>query len=566
MELRQYFALARKWGWLILLLVGLAAAGSYLYSRAISPTYRATAILLVGQEQSSANPTASDLNVSSNLAQAYALLASQPSVLQAVAQDIHWPDSWESLYFVISANAPAGGQTINVSALASTPERAQEMANAAANQIIAQSPISRQQQAADTRREFVTNQQELLQAQIIAAQNQVSDLTQQIALETDPVKLDALNARLAALQTKIEGAQRTYIQMGGLLTQSTERYITLISPAPLPPAPISPNLLQNVLLAAAAGLVLAAGVILLLEYLDDTIKSAEDVRREMGAATLGGIARIHSVHKPADALITLKHPRSAIAEEYRTLRTNLRYAGIENPGGALLITSANPGEGKTTTATNLALAMAQAGKRVALVDADLRRPNLHRVFELDNANGLTSLFLDQPPTLDEVLRETAIPGLVVLTSSEPPPNPAELLDSRRMTEILQALRQKFDVVILDSPPALVVADASILASRCSGVLLVVDSGRTRTEAARQVIETMNRSQVKVLGVALNRVGGRGRGYYYQYNYKPYYSSPKSNAKTPARTFAPLNGNASNAGNGHHADAVKPELADPQLDD
>lgn len=556
MELRRYFSLLRKWGWLIVLLVVLAAAGSYLYSRTIPPTYRSTAILLVGQEQATANPTVSDIYISNNLAQAYALLVSQPSVLQAAAQELNWEGSWESLYFTVSATAPPSGQTINISATANTPQRAQEIANAVANQVIAQSPISRQQQAADTQREFITTQQALLETQIVGSQKQLADLTQETALETDQARLDALNARATALQSKIDNAQRTYIQMGALLAQSAGRFITLIAPAALPGSPISPNIMQNVLLAAAAGLVLAGGVVLLLEYLDDTVKNVEDVQREMGVSALSSIARIRSVRKPGDALITLKYPRSPIAEEYRTLRTNLRYAGIENPGGALLITSANPGEGKTTTAANLAIAMAEAGKRVALLDADMRRPGVSRIFGLENDRGLTSLFLDEPVLLEDVLLPTTVNGLKVLPSGEPPPNPAEMLESRRMTEILGMLRQQFDVVIVDSPPALVVADASILASRCSGALLVVDSGRTRTEAARKVIETLKRSQVQVLGVVLNRLGGRGRGYYYNYSYYAYYGPSKSKSKN--QTPAPSNGHSQSNGNGQDMDKTKTE--------
>ena len=541
MELRRYLALLRKWGWLMLLIVGLAAAGSYFYSQTIPPTYRSSAILLVGQEQTSTNPTVSDIYVSNNLAQAYALLVNQPNVLQAAAQELNWEGSWESLYFVVSASAPQGGQTINVTATANSPQRAQAIANIVAKQVIAQSPLSRQQQATETQRDFIAAQQALLQAQIVASQKALADLNQQAALETDQEKIDAINTRAAALQTKIDNAQRTYIQMGALLNQSTGRYITLIASAPLPNAPVSPNILQNVLLAAAAGLVLAVGVVLLLEYLDDTIKNVEDVERVMQLSAIGSIERISPVRKPEDALITLRHPRSPTAEEYRTLRTNLRYAGIENPGGALLVTSANPGEGKTTTAANLAIAMAQAGKRVILLDADFRRPNMHRLFGLSNEQGLTALFLDQPLLPEDILQPTQVPGLQVLVSGEQPPNPAEMLESRRMTEILQGLRQRSDIVIVDSPPVLVVADASILASRCSGAVLVVDSGRTRTEGARKVTDIMQRSQVKLLGAVLNRVGGRGRGYYYNYYY--YSSSKGTKSKTKAHAGVGTNVNS-----------------------
>ncbi len=531
MELRRYLSLVRKWGWLILLIVGLAAAASFFYSQTIPPTYRAEAVLLVGQEQTSTNPTASDIFVQNNLAQAYALLVNQPSVLEAAAKEINWEGTWQSLYFNVSATAPQNGQTIHVAGTGRTPYQAQAIANEVARQVILKSPISQQQQAADTQRQFLTEQQALTQTQIVNAQQQLADLSQQAALTTDQNQLNDLNQRIAALQTKIESWQRTYLQMGALLNQASGRYITLIAPASLPGAPVSPNILQNVLLAAAAGLALAIGVVLLLEYLDDTIKSPEDALRVSGLATLGNIARISPLRKPEDALITLQHPRSPTAEDYRTLRTNLRYSGIENPSGALLITSANPGEGKTTTAANLAIAMAQAGKRVVLVDADLRRPGVHTLFGMSNQLGLSSLFLEDNVPLSRAIQPTAVPGLRVLPSGDPPPNPAEILESRRMTDILSQLRAESDMVIIDSPPLLVVADANILASRCSGALLVIDSGRTRTEALRRVSENLLHSKVKVLGVVLNRLSNRRGGYYNNYYY---YSSPKLNGRGAAK--------------------------------
>ncbi len=523
----------------MLLIVGLAAAGSYFYSQTIPPTFRAQAILLVGQEQNNSNPTYADLYVSSNLPQAFALLATQPSVLEAAANEINWQGPWQSLFFNISSTAPQGSQTIQITATARTPERAQAIANEIARQVILQSPISKQQQDAEKQRSFISEQQTLLQSQIVAGQKTLADLSQQAALETVQEKLDTLNNRITALQTKIENSQRTYLQMGSLLNSSSGKFLTLIAPAQIPSAPISPNILQNVLLAAAAGLVLAGGVVLLLEYLDDTIKSSEDVERILKHTTLGSIARISPVRKPGDALITLHHPRSPTAEDYRVLRTNLRYSGIENPGGALLVTSANPGEGKTTTAANLAVALAQSGKRVILVDADLRRPGLHPLFGLDNHVGLSTLFLEEAPSLDAAMQKTTVPGLRVLASGEPPPNPAELLDSKRMNEILLELRSEADMVVVDSPPLLVVADANILASRCSGAVLVVDSGRTRTESARKVMENLTRSRVKILGIVLNRMTNRRSGYYNNYYY--YSSAPKTDAAKP-------NGKA-NGGNG-----------------
>lgn len=530
MEIRRYLGLLRKWGWLMLLIAVLAGAGSYFYSETIPSTYRAEAILLVGQEQQSANPTINDIYISNNLAQAYALLVSQPNVLEATAREIKWDGPWQSLYFNVSATAPTGGQTIHIAATSRSPQQAQQIANELARQVILQSPISHQQQAADAQRSFVTEQQALLQTQIVASQKALADLNQQAALETDDTKLQALDTRITALQTKIENWQRTYLEMGALLNSSTGRFLTLIASASEPGSPISPNVTQNVLFAAVAGLALAVGLSLLLEYLDDTIKTAEDVQRVLSQTTLGSIARISPLRKPADALITLRHPHSPIAEDYRSLRTNLRYSGVENPGGALLVTSAGPAEGKTTTAANLAIAIAQSGKRVLLVDADLRRPSLHQLFGLANHTGLSTLFTDEPPALEKAIHTTEVPGLRVMTSGDPPPNPAELLDSRRMNQVITELRGQADMVILDTPPLLVVSDANILASRCSGAVLVVDSGRTRTQAAERVIESLKRSQVQVLGVVLNRLTGRRGGYYHHYYYYGQSNGRKPNGR------------------------------------
>lgn len=559
MDLWHYLALARKWGWLILLIAGLAAAGSYLYSLTIPPTYRSEAILLVGQEQQNPNPTVNDIYVSNNLAAAYALLATQPSVLEAAAQAIHWDGPWQSLYFNVAATAPTGGQTIHIAATSRSPQQAQAIANEIAHQILLQSPVSQQQQAADAQRSFITDQQAMMQEQIVAGQKSLSDLNRQAALETDQAKLDDLDKRITALQTKIQGWQQTYLQMGALLNAGSGKFLTIIAAAPLPAAPISPNIPQNVLLAAFAGFILAIGVVLLLEYLDDTIKTSEDVQRVLKLTTLGSIARISPVHNPTDSLVTARQPRSPTAEDYRILRTNLRYAGIASPGSALLVTSANPSEGKTTTAANLAIAIAQSGKRVVLVDADLRRPSIDRVFGVDNHIGLSSLFLEDGMKLEDALLPTEVPGLRLLVSGELPPNPAEILDSKRMNEILLDLRMQSDMVVIDSPPLVAVADANILASRCSGAILVVDSGKTRSQVAQRVTETLMRSQVKILGVVLNRMSSR-RGGYYRYYYYYGKGSSKKKGKAPERQSGSANGK-----NGSKAPATNGHAPEPQVE-
>jgi len=521
-ELRQYFTLFRKWVWLVVLLSALAAGSSYFYSLRIRPIYRADTTVLVGQTAAqNQNPYIDPVQSASNFASAYALLATQPTVLQATAEAIQWQQPWQNLYFKVTAKA-SGGQLIQISVTDPDPVQAQTIANEIARQLIAKGPISAQQKQTEDQREFVSAQLTQIKQQIEISQKSLTGLTSQAALENDPLKLNELNGRIAVLQAKITDAQRNYASLSQILLTGSNLFVTVLAPAQEPRTPISPNIPQNVLFAAIAGAVLAGVVAFLLEYLDDTIKYSDDVRRVMNLSTLGAIMRITGVREPTDNLVTLKHPRSPIAEAYRVLRTNLRFSGMPNPGGALLVTSAGPGEGKTTTAANLAVTLAQGGRRVILIDTDLRRPMVHKLFGLANEVGFASLFLDDAPTLDQVMHPTAIPSLSVIPSGPLPPNPAEMLDSPLMKKILDDVRAQADMVVFDSPPTLAVADASILGARCSGAVIVVDAGRARSDVAKRTLETLKQTNTKVLGVVLNRLSTRRGSGHYSYYY--YYSS------------------------------------------
>jgi tyrosine-protein kinase len=532
MELRQYLTLFRKWAWLIILVTVIAAGSAYYYSRRIPPTYRAETTVLVGQLQQNPSTNPNDLYAASNLAQAYTLLVTQPPILEATAQAVHWPESWQTLYFHVLATSPSS-QLLKISVTADDPSQAKTIADELAHQLILQSPVSQQQKQAEEQRQFISSQQAVLKSQIENGQKNLTDLSDRAALETDANKLLDLNSRITALQSKVDTWQKNYVDLANLLSAGPNDFLTVLASAQEPTAPFSPNIPQNVLFASLAGLVLAVGTVLLLEYLDDRIKNADDAQRVLKLGTLGVISRIAGIRTPTDHLVTVKHPRSPVAEAYRVLRTNLRFSGIENPSGALLVTSAGPGEGKTTTAGNLAVAMAQAGRKVVLVDTDLRRPFVHNLFGLSNDLGLSSLFLDNTATIDGVMQATSVDGLRVITSGQLPPNPAEILDSKRMVEVIEALRARSDMVIFDSPPVLAVADASILGSRCSGAILVIDSGRSRTEAVRRGADTLRQTNVKLLGVVLNKLGsGRSLGYSHYYYYYSQDRKSKQNGHKP----------------------------------
>jgi non-specific protein-tyrosine kinase len=526
LELRRYFLIFRKWAWFVILVAVISAVSSYFYSLTIPPTYRAETTMVVGKVVENTNSVYFPYEIPGSLAQAYGLLVGQPGILQATAEAIGQPEAWQNLFFKISAKSSTNSQLLQLGVTDSDPVFAARIANELAQQLILKGPISSQQKEAEEQRAFVSSQLGQLKLQIESSQKNLNSLSSQAALENDPKRLEDLNSRIASLQSKIAEWQKNYASLLAIQNSGSNLFVTVLAPAQPPKTPISPNVLQNVLLAAAAGLALAIGVVFLLEYLDDTIKDADDVQRVLGVSSLGAIMRIASVREPGDQLITLRHPRSPIAEAYRVLRTNLRFSGIENPSGALLVTSAGPGEGKTTTAANLAITMAQAGRRVVLVDCDLRRPSLHKLFGLSNEEGLSSLFLDSAPSLENIMYATRLESLKVIPSGPVPPNPAEMLDSNLMKRVFSDLRAQSDMLILDSPPTLAVADASILGARCSGAILVVDAGRTRTDACRRAVDTLGNTGTKILGVVLNKITSRRASSYYYY----YYYSSKEKGK------------------------------------
>lgn len=232
-------------------------------------------------------------------------------------------------------------------------------------------------------------------------------------------------------------------------------------------------------------------------------------------------------HTSPPQLIAESDPKSPASEAYRTLRTNIEFAGLDRPCRSIVITSASVGEGKTTTVVNFGVVAAQAGSRVCLVDSDLRRPALHRLFGLENSQGLTTALVEGVP-FAEVAQPTRIPNLSVLTTGPAPPNPAELVGSKRMREFLMAAGSNFDLLLLDSPPVISVSDAVALSAQCDGVILVIQAGTIPPGVLRQVAEQIEAVKGRILGVVLNRLDLRRDGYYSDY-YR-YYSAYFGNSK------------------------------------
>jgi capsular exopolysaccharide synthesis family protein len=350
-----------------------------------------------------------------------------------------------------------------------------------------------------------------------------------LGAELDAAKAQAmeLNRKLishASLQQEAETNQKLYDIILGRLKETDiasnlrANNARVIDAADTPPRPVKPNVPLNLSLALLLGLVGGVGLAFCFEYLDDTLKTQDDVARHLGLPLLGVVPAIEPGEAVTRDLYVHTHPKSTIAESLRSLRTSLDFLGAARPLRTLMITSATPLEGKSTTSANLGAVLAQAGRRVVLIDTDLRRSRLHKSFGLANERGFSNLLLGSDD-LASVVQATEVPGLSVIPSGPLPPNPSELLGSRRMDEILALLGARFDVVLFDTPPVIAVTDATVLGRKLDGTIFVVKSGQTRRGVAAEACRRLNEVGLNVVGVVLNGVDTSPGGYGYQYAYE-----------------------------------------------
>ncbi len=300
--------------------------------------------------------------------------------------------------------------------------------------------------------------------------------------------------------------------------------LSVITPATAPASPSAPNTRVNVILGAVLGLALGVGIAILRSTLDTKVRGESEIRRVTDAAILGAISFDEdATRKP---LLTQSSPQSPRAESFRQIRTNLQFAHVSHNSKAILVTSSLPGEGKSTTATNIALAMAQSGQSVVLIDADLRRPRLSEYLGLERNAGLTTALIGRAEVRD-LLQPWGEDELFILTSGQIPPNPSELLGSRRMRELITDLEAQFDAVILDAPPLLPVTDAAVLAQQVGGVVMVIGSSKVRVQDLQKSLDALTMVDADLLGVVVNFVPARGPD---AYTYS-YYTSDKIEPST-----------------------------------
>lgn len=520
-DLRRYLALLWHWTWLLLLFTLLAGLAAYLISARTTPVFLSSTRLLINEAPATKSADYASLLTSERLARTYTELLVTTPVLEQVISELDLDMTPRELQKNVIVELVTDTQLIVVQVEDTDPNRAA----AIADRMVAV---------------FSTQVQDLQAARYATSKQSLSD--QLADLDTEIKNTDAVLAALGdtaeakSERDRLEATLAQYRQTYASLLQSYEQVrvaeasatssVVQVEKASFSTIPVRPRTLANTLIGALVGLLFGVGVVFVVETLDDTL-SPDAVSRQLGLPVLGVIAR----HVPPNGKpIVATEPRSPVAEAFRSLRTNIQFASVDRPLHTILVTSPSPEDGKSTVAANLGASLAQSGRKVALLDADLRRPQVHRKLGLSNRLGMTSVFVESGLKLNGALQPTEVANLSALTSGNLPPNPAELLGSDKMFDILRLVGEQADIIVIDSPPVMAVTDAAVLAPRVDGVILVVKPGTTKLAACRQAVEQLQRVGAKILGVILNDVEvNRSRykyAYYkgYYYTYHRYYSS------------------------------------------
>ncbi|MDO9545347.1 MAG: polysaccharide biosynthesis tyrosine autokinase [Pelolinea sp.] len=599
MEIKQFVDLLQRWVWLLIIGLILGTAGGYFGSSYQTPVYQSSTRVLVLRAPQ--QEKASDVTYLSDqqLSQTYIQLATTQPVLDAVSERINYTVNSKN----ITVQQVRDTQVIQVIVEDTDPNRAALIANTLVEVLIEQNDIIQAGRYASVE-DSMSAQIDQVEKQISAIQDQINQtstqsLQDQITLvETQIGDLQAQIANLNSKWSKTSEDKAQIVQLGSILDLYQEVYtnlvvlglpsatayegqnypleqlqstltlyqniytnllqsyesvrlarlqttpnITQIEPAIESKIPVRPRVMMNTLLAALVGLSLTGGIVFLIEFLDDTIKTPEDVMRLLNLPVIGYFPEIQRNGNREDELVVAKQPRSPVSEAFRSLRTNLEYSEVDKPLKVILVTSSGPSEGKSLIAANLAVVFAQGGKRVLIMDGDLRKPALHLYFGVPNRLGLSDLFRGQ--SIQEVAHVWKSNKLVaVVTSGSLPPNPSELLGSEKMDQILEQLRLMADIIIIDSPPCMF-TDAQVLSSKVDGILITIYPGHTHRDNAKAAVEQLERTDARILGIVFNRIP-RNRTYYYggyrhysSYNYRDYHYYSESDTEDTKKQNTPV---------------------------
>ncbi len=549
MKLPYYLAIIRKRLWVVILTCIVGIAISFWYSLAKPPMYRSVVTLMIHPATSEQGSNFTQAELARGLAATYVEYLKTEAFAEKVVKNLELDLTIEELLGSMSASFVPDTQFLKIVAISLVPEEAQKIAANVAETFIAENEA--QQQTELAAQEEADAETELMREKLENALGYYEEQTTFLQARLEELKAQPPSQQIfdeiLGIQRELVGLEQLKVEVINNLTELRPapkdvaiNRVTIVSPATFPRAPLNRGIVKNALLAAVAGIALGLLLAFLPEYLDYTFRTPEDLEAALNSTALGAIQAVDYGADPEDKvelLVTRHYPRSSVAEAFRALRTNIKFARPDKEIDSMLVTSGQPGDGKSLVAANLSVAIAQGGKNVILVDADLRRPSIHRFFGLPNRAGFTDLILDSTVDFADYLQETDVPNLRVLTSGPLPPNPLDMLSSQRASQLIDALKADADVVIFDTPPIVTVTDAQVISPQIETALLVVAAGSTPRDVVMKAYQSLQRIDIDVLGPVLNRVRLADLGYYYHYYYYGYYY--EAGAGTETEEVAPM---------------------------
>ncbi|MCU1453599.1 MAG: hypothetical protein JWN46_1745 [Acidimicrobiales bacterium] len=554
LDLRGYLSVIRRRTGIIAISVLVVAGASVAYSVLQTPVYRASvevllqtspsqAIINQGQQQQNAQFLQEQVQTEIQLMQSR-------SVRDAAAKKLGYEPK-------IKATAKGATQVVVISS--EDPDRAKAMREAST---YGQTYVDvRRQATSDDLLNAATkirSQMSSIDDQAAKLNAQVNGLNDLIATTNDSTERQRLSAQRDQLRTtnasqlqNLQDRRSAYaqqldqLQLTAALAQSSGAQI--VSAPQRPTSPVSPKPVRDAAIALVLGLAIGVGLAFLFEYLDDRIRTKDDLDQVSGGVTVLGLVPSLEGWKDrrSTRLVSMSEPNSPAAEAYRAVRTSIQFLAVERPIKLIQVTSPSAAEGKTTTLANLGVALAGAGREVVIVDCDLRRPRLHQFFGLENPHGLTSVMLGDDRPNDVFQAVPGVSRLSIVASGPPPPNPSELLSTRAAQAMLRAFGDHADYVLIDSPPLLPVADAVVLAGIVDATILVVDASSTTKRALVRSLELLRQVDAPLAGAVLNGVGSEAAYAYgyggYAYGYAPSKPSRRERRASGSSTATPKAG-------------------------
>lgn len=533
MDLRRQIGVLRSWARWIALGTVLSALVAFAIGSIIPKEFEADSRLLVGQALVTSTPNVDQFATAESLAASYGELASSRRVLEPVHARLGPDESFVAFRQRIVIRTQERQPFIDITARASSPELAKAIVDGVAAQLleIAASVV----QTPDDVTAFNEEDLALLRTQISETRSELADL---VAIEAPTA---TQQTRIDTVQTRLLNLRSVYASLLAATPDVPTNQLTVIDDGDLATSSSSPGPVFTLVLGAVLGLIVLIAAAFIWETTDDRIRTAEDVQRVTGLGVIGRVLRMpgDKGRKELYRLATLLYPRSPVAEAFRALRTNLEFASLDERHRTIVVTSASAHEGKTVVAANLAIAYAQAGRPVILLDADLRLPGVHAMFGLENVPGLTDLALSDELTFHDVLQATEVPGLRILTAGTIPGNPAELLGSQRIKSLLATLRAEAEHIVIDTAPVGVVTDAALLAADADATVLVVRESFSSERVVRRGRDALAAVNAHLVGVVLNFVrprAGEAEPYFATYvDDKPAAAKPAVAEASPATT-------------------------------